>query len=377
MDNLYLESYNKKDCNGCTLCAKVCPVSAIDMVEDKEGFVYPQINEEKCIHCNLCKKTCSNHYAGVDSNQAYMVINKEHDSLQRSTSGGFFYALAKYLIKEKQAEIFGVEYDENNVVIHNHYSSIEECKKFQGSKYVKSDLRNSFEEVERILKEGRNVLFTGTPCQCYALKLYLKNDYENLITCDIICHSNASPKVYRKFLDEIESKYKSKVVTYTDRPKKYGWRYKTSTIEFENGKVIDNKLYTESFLSALFSRPSCHDCKFCGLERNTDFTMGDLWGVENILPEYKSNNSGISLVLINTSKGEKTFNNMKGMVDFKEIDKSTAFSYNHNKPVAPHRNRELFFKNIDEISVIDNIIMCRNLNFASKIKNKIKKIVRL
>ena len=201
MINEYLKTYNKKDCNGCTLCTIGCPTNAIKMVEDNEGFFYPEIDEEKCIKCNKCKNICSNFNDSKGIEKVYMAINKNKEELKNSASGGMFYILARYVI-EKNGVVFGVEYDENLRVRHNHYENLEEFKKFQGSKYLRSDIGNSYKEVEKFLKQDRYVLFTGTPCQCNALKTYLKKDYEKLIICDIVCHANPSQKVFDKYEKE-------------------------------------------------------------------------------------------------------------------------------------------------------------------------------
>ena len=242
MKNLYLETKNKKDCNGCGICTIGCPTNAIKMIEDNEGFYYPQIDEEKCINCGKCKNICSNYNNSKGNEQAYMAINKNKSELGNSASGGMFYILAKYMI-EKKGVVFGVEYGENHKVQHNYYETLEECKKFQGSKYVRSDIGNYYEKVKEFLKQDRYVLFTGTPCQCNALKTYLNKDYEKLIICDIICHANPSQKVFDKYIKELEEKEKKKIKKINFRDKVNGWKNSNPIIYFEDGSSIEENTF--------------------------------------------------------------------------------------------------------------------------------------
>lgn len=374
MKNEYLDNFNKKECNGCGLCVIGCPTNAIKMVEDNEGFLYPQIDEEKCIKCNKCKNICSNYNDSNGNEQAYVAINKNEDELKKSASGGIFFILAKYII-EKKGIVFGVEYGENLKVQHNCYDNLEDCKKFQGSKYVRSDVNNSYKKVKEFLEDNRYVLFTGTPCQCNALKTYLKKDYENLIVCDIICHANPSQKVFDKYKSEIERKYKKKITDIKFRDKDNGWKSSIPNIYFEDGEKIQEKTFYSAFVSELFDRPSCHSCKFSCSNRITDFTIGDFWGIDKVMPEIEDNNTGISLLTVNSLKAKKIFEEIKGFMQFKNIEKEKAFMYNHNKNLNPHKNREKFFKNLDSISIIDNIRISLGMTFFGKVKNKLKKVL--
>ena len=375
MDNKYLETKDKKKCNGCGVCTLECPVNAISMVEDEEGFFYPTIDENKCIKCNKCRSICSNFNDKKEYGKAYLAINNNSQELSQSASGGMFYVIAKFVI-EKNGVVFGVEYDDKLNVQHNYYETIEECKKFQGSKYVRSSLRDSFEKVRKFLEEDRFVLFTGTPCQCNALKVFLKKDYNKLILCDIICHANPSQKVFNKYRNELEKKYEKKIVDFKFRDKANGWHGSVPNIYFEDHTIIKDRIFYEAFVSELFNRPSCHECEFASLNRITDFTLGDLWGVERILPEYKDNNTGISLLLVNSNKGLNIFETIKNNIEYKEVDYKKAFECNHSSNVPPHKNRYLFFKNFDEMTVKENIQRCLKQPLKVRIKRKIKRIIK-
>ncbi len=374
MENIYLKNKDKSMCNGCEICTKVCPTNAIKMVEDQEGFFYPEIDKDKCINCNKCKNICSNYNTSLGNEKVYVAINKNEKELEESSSGGMFYILAKYVI-EKNGVVFGVEYDENLKVRHNFYETLEECKRFQGSKYVRSDIKDSYRKVEEFLKDDRYVLFTGTPCQCNALKTYLVKEYEKLILCDIICHANPSQKVFDKYKNEIENSRDKKIKMIYFRTKDNGWRNQTPIIEYMDNEKEEEKTFFSAFVKELINRPSCHSCVFASSNRVTDFSIGDFWGIEKVMPEVEDKDIGISLFMVNSKKASEVFDNVKEYIKYKEVDKDLAFLYNHNKNVPMHRNREKFFNNLDKISVIDNINQNIKVSFIRKVFRKCKSLL--
>ena len=374
MENIYLKNKDKSMCNGCEICTKVCPTNAIKMVEDQEGFFYPEIDKDKCINCNKCKNICSNYNTSLGNEKVYVAINKNEKELEESSSGGMFYILAKYVI-EKNGVVFGVEYDENLKVRHNFYETLEECKRFQGSKYVRSDIKDSYRKVEEFLKDDRYVLFTGTPCQCNALKTYLVKEYEKLILCDIICHANPSQKVFDKYKNEIENSRDKKIKMIYFRTKDNGWRNQTPIIEYMDNEKEEEKTFFSAFVKELINRPSCHSCVFASSNRVTDFSIGDFWGIEKVMPEDEDKDIGISLFMVNSKKASEVFDNVKEYIKYKEVDKDLAFLYNHNKNVPMHRNREKFFNNLDKISVIDNINQNIKVSFIRKVFRKCKSLL--
>ena len=379
MENKFLIKHSKNDCNGCGVCAQVCPQNAIDMKEDEEGFFYPVINTEKCIKCNKCLKICSNFNNAKNSSVAYMAINKNKKELEESSSGGMYYLLAKKIIN-KDGVVFGVKYDENLKPYHSYAETLDECKEFQGSKYLRSDLKNSFRDVKKFLNEERYVLFTGTPCQCNALKVFLKEEYKKLITCEIICHSNPSYKVFNKYIKTLENTRNKEIINVKFRTKKNGWKNQTPLIIYKDGEKEFENSYFKAFVSELLGRPSCHECKFVGLNRVSDFTIGDLWGNKKIVPEFEDKDTGISLFLINTDKGRKLFENIKNDMVCQKIDIAEAFKYNHNKNVTMNKNRNKFFK---EMNNGKNVIYLMNkyskdplgLTIKIKLKRMIKKVL--
>lgn len=380
MENKFLMKHNKKDCNGCGICTQICPKNAIKMEEDEEGFFYPVIDTEKCIKCNKCLKICSNFNNSTNSSDAYMAINKDKKELEKSSSGGMYYLLAKEIIS-RSGVVFGVKYDEKLKPYHSYAETLSGCQEFQGSKYLRSNLKDSFQNVKKFLDEERYVLFTGTPCQCDALKVFLKKEYEKLITCEIICHSNPSYKVFNKYIKTLEDNRNKEIIDVKFRTKKNGWKNQTPLIIYKDGTDEFENSYYRAFASGLLGRPSCYDCKFVTLNRVSDFTIGDLWGNKKILPDFEDKDTGMSLLLVNTDKGRNLFDFIKDDIIYEKIDINEAFKYNHNKNVPMNKNRNKFFKEMNDGK---NVIYLMNkyskdplgLTIKIKLKKIIKKVLK-
>lgn len=375
MENLYLKIQDKKLCNGCGICTLQCPKHCISMEEDSEGFLYPVIDEEKCIHCNRCKNICSNYNESSTTGEAYIAINKNEEERKHSASGGMFYILAKYTIS-KHGIVFGATYDENLKVKHEQATSLDECKKFMGSKYVRSDMTGIYQQIKGYVEDGRMVLFTGTPCQCKAVKEFLGKDYDNLILCEIICHGNPSPKVFEKYIKELEKNENTKVLDVQFRSKENGWSNSTPIITFKDGKKLEDPTFYRAFISELISRPSCHECPFVTIHRNSDFTIGDLWGIEKIAPEM-NDEKGVSLLLANTNKAKNILNEVNTQMELKPTDITEAISYNHNKNDKQNKNRNKFFYEINQKnkSVIKLMNKYTKVSLLKRGIRKIKKII--
>ncbi len=376
MENKYLKNGNKYDCNGCGICALVCPKGCIHMEQDSEGFYYPVIESKNCIHCNKCKNICSNNKINIEyERKAYIAINKNNNERKESASGGMFIILAKYVI-EKHGVVFGVRYDKDLNVVHDEATTIDECKKFMGSKYVRSYCMDTYNKVKTYLEENKWVLFTGTPCQCYALKIYLGKEYEKLITCEIICHGNPSPKVFKKYIEEKENIKNKKIIDVKFRSKENGWSNSTPIIIYDdNTKEEDPTLY-EAFMAELISRPSCYPCKFVDINRVSDFTIGDMWGIEKIEPDM-NDKKGVSLLIISSDKARKILEEIKKDITLKEVEINLAFSHNHHKNVVENKNRNKFFRKVDEAtSIIKLMQKYSRKKLTTRVKNKIKRCIK-
>lgn len=357
IDDNYFISRDKFSCYGCTACASVCPKNAIKMVEDKEGFLYPEIDKDKCIECGMCQKICIyKNKALVENNKnrkTYAVYSKNAKVRKTSSSGGIFTGFYKEIIN-KGGYVVGVKYNENMEPIYDVASTEIECEKFKGSKYVRANHGEIYTKIKKLLEDEKLVLATGTPCFVAGLKSFLKKEYDNLITMDILCHGTPSPKIFHKYIEGLEKSYESKVRDFKFRDKKNGWQTSTIKILLENGKKISKLLsknnFGNAFLKALINRPSCYNCEFVGDKTTGDIRVADFWATRD---KYKDidDNKGISMVLINSQKGEKLFEKVKEDYECIEIPYEDALLRNHITPCTITDGRQRIFNLIDEENI--------------------------
>lgn len=357
------------ECCGCYACEQVCPVNAITMEKDSEGFYYPHA-DDKCIHCNLCAKVCvkkENHQTLKFEEQfpkAYCAINHDEEVRFKSSSGGVFPSLAKHVIEDLHGVVFGVKWDENLTAVSTMAETMEEVESFYGSKYVKSEIKDVYKKVKEQLAADRYVLYSGLPCECAGLKAYLRKDYEKLILCEILCHAAPSPEVFKDYIGYIEDKFGSKVKNVIFREKSKGWLiHKCSMVfEFADRKplIVNSRRnnYFRNFLQDNISRPGCADCSFTSMNRVGDFTVGDFWGI-NRLDEELFDDKGASVVLVNTQKGAKYWSEISGDFNFKEKSLAEAFKHNHKKPMPLKPERDAIFARFRE-EPIDGLLLAFN-----------------
>ena len=353
--NKYLANGDWSECCGCYACISACPTACISMKQTSEGFSYPSIEDvSKCISCGLCSKVCpvEQRIEKEDSSLFYAAYTKDKSIISNSSSGGIFGELAIYFL-DHGGVVFGASLNEKHCLSHISISTKEDLYKLQSSKYIQSEIGNSYQECEAFLKSGKIVFFTGTPCQIQGLKLYLKKTYDNLFTADVICHGVPSQKMFDAYVAYLEKKHKAKLVDINFRDKKRnGWsitlRY---TMQFPSGRKKDYYLisklseYFSGFLGGYISRESCYKCQFSSLKRPGDITMGDFWGYQKTRPELR-HDEGLSIILVNSEKGEQ-------MLCF--LDKeSVSFETINAKSVYNSENKNLYFptKRPDARSVI-------------------------
>lgn len=343
---IYLNSSKKEQCTGCTACANICPVKAITMKEDKEGFKYPEIDEIKCIKCGLCEKLCFNVNTKSDNSiiETYGVKHKNEEERMSSRSGGIFVSLSDYILN-LNGSVYGAVLNEDFTVTHERAENKVERNRFKGSKYVQSDMKDIIQKIKKDLEKGKKVLFSGTACQVSAVKQSVNQKYqENLFTCDLICHGVPSPKVFNDYLNYIEEKENKKIKKFNFRDKKFGWSSHLETFIFEDGTEISNEYFKNLFYRHNILRPSCYNCKFANTHRPADITIADFWGVEDILPKF-SDEKGVSLVIINNEKGRQWFKDVTNDLEFIECDtkKCIDATYTLNKPTPISKNRKEFW----------------------------------
>lgn len=336
--------YNeKKNCCGCTACMNVCPVNAITMIPDKEGFLYPYINQEKCNNCGLCRKVCSfndgyKHDSETPIN-VYAVKHKSEEERVTSRSGGMFVALSDEILNNRGI-VYGAEMDKNLYVLHKRVSTREDIHSLKGSKYVQSDMTDMFNQVKSDLIDQREVLFSGTPCQISGLRSFLGENFntEKLILCDIVCHGTPSPLIYEEYIKYFEKKHKHEIIKFDFRDKTFGWDKHFESMWLDNGQKITQRYYTDLFYQHIIFRPACANCKFANLRRPSDITLADFWGIDKAVPGF-NDNKGISLVFINSDKGKQIFELIKDKVHYIESKIEDCMQPNLRSPSTPATNR--------------------------------------
>lgn len=305
---------NKEDCCGCNACVQKCPTKCIDFTPDNQGFLYPHVNLGKCINCGLCEKVCPviNQESAIKPLKVFGAVNKNPQKLRDSSSGGVFISLASKII-ENNGIVFGVKFDDNWDVIHSYTDNIKGLKAFQGSKYVQSRIGNSFLEVESFLKQGKTVMFSGTPCQISGLKRFLRKTWDNLITIEVMCHGVPSPLIWCDYLRTIE-KTDSCIKNISFRDKRIDWENFGLSIDYTNSQKKEKckferqtvNPFMQGFLNDLYLRPSCFSCPSKSLKSRSDLTIGDFWHVDQYHPD-EYNKLGVSLVLVNSEIGNKLY----------------------------------------------------------------------
>ena len=376
---------NKRDCCGCTACMNICPHNAIKMVEDEEGFTYPEIDETKCIKCGLCKNICAfnNGYKmnkRLNEPLVYAVKSKNDEVRMKSSSGGMFTIISDYVL-ENNGIVYGVKFDENFKAVHTRCETKKQRDKCRGSKYSQSDLNDTFSKVKEDLKKGKMVMFTGTPCQVAGINKFLeRTDTSNLILVDIVCHCVPSPKLFGEYIRFCEKKNKSKIVEYYHRTKDKGWKALEKAI-YQNGKEDSKSLLSQAwniiFYSKLATRPSCYECRYTNIKRPSDITIADFWGIEKFNPEF-ADEKGVSLALLNTEKGKDIFDKIKNNIEYiqKNIEEAVEKNPQLERNIRYDENeRKIFWKDYKEKGIKYIIKKYGKCNFKRKLKRTIKKVI--
>lgn len=386
-----ISNEEKHLCCGCNACAQICPKQCIEMKEDTEGFRYPHILKDKCIECNLCEKVCpiiqkEKFYNEVEDKKpkAYGGWHKDDEVRKNSSSGGAFTLLAEFVLANKGV-VYGAAMNKVLQVVHIGIEDISQLNQLRGSKYVQSDIKQCYTEAREQLKQGKMVLFAGTPCQIAGLHSFLNKQYDKLITCDFICHGVPSPLVFRKYLGYLEDKYKDQIVGFRFRTKEREWRQSGqqmgTNVKFKSGKEKNfmpayKDVYMNGFLDDIYLRPSCYKCEFkCIPKYYSDITFADFWGVKSVSEEI-DDKKGTSLILINSEHGQEIFDKVKGNFHHVECDFDQAIRRNKSliKSVDVPVNRKKFFDDLDKMSF--KMLILRYMTAFSWAGHKIIKILK-
>lgn len=304
----------KEKCCGCSACYSICPKNCIEMVGDSLGFLYPVIHESSCVQCGLCEMVCpAIHKGNKESTPFAWGGHVRSDELRAKSSSGGMFSLFAESVLSKGGVVFGAALSENcDQVNHIKIESITQLERLRGSKYVQSSICNTYIETKEALESGKEVLFSGTPCQIQGLKLFLRKEYENLLTIEIICHGTPSPNIFKKYIEYMKNKLGSPIKNVFFRDEVGGGTLVMKILAY-NGSVYREDKYTDFyyrlFLSNTCLRESCYNCPSRGLYTRADITLGDFWGVENVAPDL-IDGKGLSLVVVHTSKGKQLFDSL-------------------------------------------------------------------
>lgn len=351
-----------KNCTGCAACFNRCPVGAISMQENDEGFLYPHIDTVKCVGCHLCKQVCPviNYHKIKKDNPLCYAVAASDEIRKNSSSGGVFSVLALHILEQGGA-VCGASFD-NTCVCHIIIEDANELCKLQGSKYLQSDVSGIYKPIKDILEKNRKLLFCGTPCQVAGIKSFLKKDYPNLYLLDIVCHGVPSPAVFKKYINE---NFPNETFVATNfRDKQKGWSPEliitTTTTISTTSRMAATDDYMRAFLNNLCLRKTCGACLFNSLPRQGDLTLGDFWGIDLINKEL-NDERGLSEVLVNTDKGGRLLEECEAQFKiFEQADFDAILPYNPTIHISGkhHGNRDKFFKDINKTlhtAVDDNL----------------------
>lgn len=356
---------NKKDCCGCTACEMACPKHCISMQRDNEGFLYPVVNTADCINCNLCEKVCpviNSEKTDDLPKRAYIVRNKDEKILKQSTSGGAVTPLCRQILAQNGV-LYGGAFGDDYYVKHIRVTDEAELYRFRGSKYVQSDMTDTYSKVKDDLNDNRVVMFAGTPCQVEGLLRYLKKPYENLFTVDFICRAVPSPMVWENYRKFMEQKYNSKITYASFRDKIYGYHSSSLALKFKNGKSSYENTKTDYMLKSFFdgvtARPSCFDCKFRKAKRVSDLTVFDCWNITRYVPELKDDDKGYTAVFVQSEKGQKMLDSVKDEYIMYDADvallvKNDGHMALENPP--KNKNRDKYFELLNSGMTIDRVV---------------------
>lgn len=320
-----VELASKYECTGCGACADTCCRNAITFVDNIEGFAYPVINDSSCVDCGLCSRVCpvlkSKRRNGSYSPRLYAAYAKSDSIRAESTSGGIFSLMAQEFY-DIQGNVGGAVYNSDFSVsqIVGKQNRLYELRR---SKYAQSNAVGIYKEIKSLLERQEHVLFCGAPCQISALHSYLGKEYNNLISVDFICNGVASPLLLKRYIADLEDKYKAKVTSVQMKDKTYGWHRFSMRIMFADGREYCQDRYHDAFFRGylqtnMFLRNSCYNCPFKGIPHDADLTIGDFWKIEH-LDENMDQDKGTSLVIVNSENGQSLFNQIQDKVIWKEF----------------------------------------------------------
>lgn len=376
-----IEIQKSEECMGCFACFNVCPQRCITMESDVNGFWYPIVKQVECITCGRCIDVCpiKNEKSIENEPVAYACFNNNEAIRKESSSGGIFTLLAEKVLAH-DGVVIGAAFSQDFSVEHCYVRNVKDLGQLRGSKYLQSSIGDTYQQAKEFLDQGVRVLFSGTPCQISGLKSFLDKEYQQLSCIDIICHGVPSPKVWEKYLLFQEERVGSKIRRIAFRRKDDGWKRYSVSLSFNNDteylQPLDKDLYMSAFLKDVCLRPSCYDCKFKSLHRESDITLADFWGIENVLPEM-DDDQGTSLLLINSATGKAMFDKIKSEIIFEKVDMNEAVKYNSaaTKSAIYNSKRAGFFEELDQLPFDRLVEKYCSVAMSARIKRKTRALL--
>ena len=354
---------DKKECCGCWACYNACPKRCINMKEDEEGFRYPVVDASLCIDCGLCEKVCPVIHADKadtpHAQQGFLAQHKDEDIRKESTSGGAFTAIASWVIKQGGI-VYGAGYRKGTFIVeHQGVETEKDLSVFRNSKYVQSNIGNTFKEALGHLKAGRWVCFSGTPCQIEGFRSFLRGrEYEKLVCVDLVCRGIPSPRILTRYIEAQQTLIGGEFTNVLFRDKHYGYHYSSFSIyNKERGKDyhkgVDSNAYLRAFFNNLSDRPSCYDCRFKKRYRKSDLTLWDCFPIEKFTKQMDG--KGTTRVLVQSQKGEMIMDAIGNELRTVRVETDKLVSdvreMFHSVPMNPQR--EQFFKDCNAMSPVD------------------------
>ncbi len=378
----------KEYCTGCTACVSACPKGCISMIADENGFLCPVVDENCCVACGLCERTCpivSPLKMVEHEPKAYAAYSADESMRIESSSGGVFTEIAKAVLSEGGI-VFGAAYNEQFEVVHICVDSEEDLAKLRGAKYAQSNLCGIFTDVKTKLDAGMRVLFSGTPCQVGGLKAFLSKDYPNLLTVDFVCHSVPSPMAWREYVKyrAVQDNGGALPESINLRAKTTGWsRYQYSnwfqySSDVSHSAKSSESLYMKLFTGGYISRESCENCQFKGYSRVSDLTIGDFWGIWDIVPEM-DDNKGTSVVLVQSPHGAEFLDKIGERLALQAVTLEEASRQNQAmlKTSALNTRRQEALSLINEGRIVDceKWLVEKRPSMGARVKNELKRLI--
>lgn len=376
-----------KECSGCSACAAVCPVKAINFRYNSEGFLYPEVDSGKCIRCLKCERVCAYKKDTVTviaekrNTHIYAAKTRDENVLKSSSSGGMFTVLSDLFLDKNDMVVSCIYSYEKEAVVFSFFNNKSARDEAKGSKYIQAEAGNAFENIMAWLSQNpdRNMLIVGTGCQIAGLDLLLKEKKlrGRVLLVDLICHGVASSKLWKDFAAKKEKEHGGRINYITFKNKRNGWENPSTFIKIKD-EELSIKPFADWFYMGWTLRESCYNCPYTKIDRNSDITIGDFWGIQNVMPDFYDK-MGVSLVITHSEKGEIVFNEVKSKINFRESNRTECLQPRLIKPQVRPENRDDFWRDMNQ----NGMEYCEKIYFEyhrttlkMKIKMAIKKIIK-